>query len=279
MSVVTAEGARLIGLQIRNIVLIEALDLDFGDGLTVLTGETGAGKSILLDALGFALGRKVRRDLVQQGFEQGSATAHFELGPRHVVHEVLRDLELPAAEDGVLVMRRVARREGPASAYVNDQRVSAEAMRRLGERLVEVHGQHDDRGLLDARAHRGLLDAFAGASAEREAVRTAWRALAATRQELAGARDALATAARDADYLRHAVAELDALAPEEGEEERLDAERRLMQAAAKIGAEVAKAAEELGRDAEAALGAALSRLSRIAERAEGHLDAPVAAID
>ncbi|MEM6676585.1 MAG: DNA repair protein RecN [Pseudomonadota bacterium] len=267
----------LVELEIRNIVLIEALTLEFGPGLNVLTGETGAGKSILLDALGFALGRKVRRDLVLAGTGQGSVVAVFAPAPEHPSTAVLADLEIPAEE--TLVLRRVARADGPATAFVNDQRVSAEALRRLGETLVEVHGQHDDRGLLDPRAHRPLLDAYAGLGAERAAVRAAWRELEAARRVLTEAREVLAKASADADFLRHAVAELDRLAPEVGEEERLDAERRLMQAASRIREEVEKAAEALSPQAEGALADALSRLSRVADRAEGYLDAPLAAID
>ncbi|MEM6489897.1 MAG: AAA family ATPase, partial [Pseudomonadota bacterium] len=129
-----AEGAfgRLAALEIRSIVLIDALDLSFAPGLTVLTGETGAGKSILLDALGFALGRKPRRDLVLAGAAQGSATALFEIGPRHPALAVMDELALAPAEDGMLVCRRVARADGPASAFVNDQRVSAETLARIG---------------------------------------------------------------------------------------------------------------------------------------------------
>ncbi|MGF1553064.1 MAG: DNA repair protein RecN [Paracoccaceae bacterium] len=273
-------AGRLIGLEIRHIVLIEALDLEFGPGLNVLTGETGAGKSILLDALGFALGRRARRDLVLAGRGQGSATASFAVGPRHAVHAVLDDLGLPPCEDGLLVLRRVARADGPATAFANDQRVSAEALRRIGATLVEVHGQHDDRGLLDPKAHRALLDAFAGAEAERRGVRETWSRAAIARRRLDEARETLARAARDADYLRHAVAELEDLAPEAEEEERLDAERRLMQAAARIGDEVAKAEGEIGPSgAEGALASALSRLSRVSDRAEGTLDAALAAID
>ncbi|MEM7498387.1 MAG: DNA repair protein RecN [Pseudomonadota bacterium] len=267
----------LLSLEIRNIVLIEALTLDFDAGLNVLTGETGAGKSILLDALGFALGRRVRRDLVQAGAGQGSVTAVFAPGEDHPSAAILEELDLTAAEE--LVLRRVARADGPASAFVNDQRVSAEALRRIGETLVEVHGQHDDRGLLDPRAHRPLLDAFAGIASERAATRAAWGKADAARRGLTEARETLAKAAADADFLRHAVAELDKAAPEEGEEERLDAERRLMQAAARIGEEVQKAADALGQRAEGGAADALDRLTRVADRAEGHLDAPIAALD
>ncbi|MEM6971296.1 MAG: DNA repair protein RecN [Pseudomonadota bacterium] len=276
-----ATGAgRLASLDIRDIVLIERLTLDFGAGLNVLTGETGAGKSILLDALGFALGRKARRDLVRSGAAQGSVTAVFEIAPGHAVEAVLTELALDPAEDGALVLRRVSRADGPGTALVNDQRVSASALARIGAALVEVHGQHDDRGLLDPRAHRGLLDAFAVTAPLRAATREAWAAASAARTRLGAAEEALAAAARDAEFLRHAVAEFDALAPEAGEEESLDAARRTMQAAQRIGEDVTKAADELSpAGAEGSMAAALARLTRVAERAEGRLDSAIDALD
>ncbi|MBK0399677.1 DNA repair protein RecN [Limibaculum sp. M0105] len=269
----------LKALSIRNIVLIEALDLDFGTGLNVLTGETGAGKSILLDALGFALGRKVRRDLLMAGASDGGVTAEFAVAPDHAVHAMLDELGL-AAEEGDIVIRRLASANGPARAFLNDQRVSAEALRRVGELLVEVHGQHDDRGLLDPRAHRGLLDAFAGIEAELAETRERWRAAEAARRALDAARDRLARAASDADFLRHAVAELEKLAPQPGEEEALDAERRLMQVAVRIGEEVAKAAQALSTEgAEGLMAGALSHLTHAAARAEGRLEAAIETLD
>ncbi|MEM1161943.1 MAG: AAA family ATPase, partial [Pseudomonadota bacterium] len=165
----------LRSLSIRDIVLIERLDLDFGPGLNVLTGETGAGKSILLDALGFALGRKVRRDLVRAGSEKASVVAEFELTAEHPAHAAIADLDLPAA-DGELILRRTASAEGPSRAFINDQRVSSAVLADLGALLVEVHGQHDDRGLLNPRAHRPLLDAYAGNGSLLAGVREAWAA-------------------------------------------------------------------------------------------------------
>ena len=269
----------LRALAIRNIVLIEALDLEFGPGLNVLTGETGAGKSILLDALGFALGRKMRRDLLMSGTEQGSVTAEFEVGPDHPVWTLLAETGLETGA-GELVIRRIAAESGPSRAFVNDQRVSADALRRVGDVLVEVHGQHDDRGLLDPKAHRGLLDAFATDDAALDQVRERWRASEEARRALDAARHRIAKAAEDADFLRHAVAELGKLAPEPGEDDRLDAERRLMQVAARIGDEVAKAAQALsGEGAEGLMAGALSRLTHAAERAEGRLEAAIEALD
>ncbi|MBY8974992.1 DNA repair protein RecN [Rhodobacteraceae bacterium NNCM2] len=269
----------LLSLSIRNIVLIEALDLEFDDGLIVLTGETGAGKSILLDALGFALGRKSRRDLLRGGADQGSVTAVFDCAEDHPVRARMAEFGLEGSSDE-LILRRVVAASGRTSAFVNDQRASAEALSQIGELLVEVHGQHDDRGLLNPRAHRVLLDQAGGLAAEVAKVGSLWSAREAARTALEDARQKLATAAADADYLRHAVEELNQLAPEAGEDARLDAERRLIQASARIGEEIAKAAAELsGEGAEGLMATAVSRLSHVSESAEGVLNAPIAALD
>jgi DNA repair protein RecN (Recombination protein N) len=269
----------LLSLEIRNIVLIEALTLDFHSGLNVLTGETGAGKSILLDALGFALGRKTGRELVGVTAGQGSVTAIFGPGEGHPVFEVLDQLGLEASP-GELVMRRVAAQDGPARCFVNDQRTSAEALRHIGERLVEVHGQHDDRGLLNPRAHRPLLDAFGDHASLLTDTRACWAGAEAAERQLQEARAHLARAAEDADFLRHSVAELEKLAPELGEDDQLDTERRLIQAAGRIRDEVARAAQALSTEgAEGILSEALSWLTHAADKAEGLLDAPIDAVD
>ena len=268
----------LLGLEIRNIVLIEALSLEFRPGLNVLTGETGAGKSILLDALGFALGRKTGRELVGTADDSGSVTAVFATGPDHPVRAVLEDLGLDAGEE--LVLRRVAGRDGPARCFVNDQRTSAEALSRIGATLVEVHGQHDDRGLLNPRMHRPLLDAFAGLGPRIAETRAAWAEAEAAERQLTEARDTLAAARADEEFLRHCLAELEELAPEPGEADHLDAERRLIQQAAKIREEVARAAQALSTEgAEGVLSQALSWLTHASEKAEGLLDAPIDSID
>ncbi len=268
----------LRGLEIRNIVLIEALDLAFEPGLNVLTGETGAGKSILLDALGFALGRRGRAEMVRAGAGQGSVTAVFEVEEGHAALAVLDELRL-AGGPGELILRRAQAEGGSARGFVNDQRASAEAMARIGASLVEVHGQRDDRGLLDPRAHGALLDAYGGLEGERDALGQLWSAAQAAAAGLSEARETLAKAAAEADYLRHAVDELERLAPEAGEDAALDTERRRMQAGERIRAEVARAAELVSPEAEAAAADALDRLARVAERAEGLLDEPVAALD
>jgi DNA repair protein RecN (Recombination protein N) len=269
----------LLSLEIRNIVLIEALALEFQPGLNVLTGETGAGKSILLDALGFALGRKTGRELVGASGGQGSVTAVFKLGAGHPVTGVLDELGLEA-DTGELVLRRVAAQDGPARCFVNDQRTSAEALRQIGEVLVEVHGQHDDRGLLNPRAHRPLLDAFGALNNLLSLTRKSWVAAEAAERQLQEDRARLARAAEDADFLRHSVAELDELAPEPGEDDLLDTERRLIQSAGRIRDEVARAAQALSPEgAEGMLSDALSWLTHAADKAEGLLDAPIEAVD
>ncbi|MEM9139355.1 MAG: DNA repair protein RecN, partial [Pseudomonadota bacterium] len=269
----------LRSLSIRDIVLIEALDLDFEAGLNVLTGETGAGKSILLDALGFALGLKVRRDLLRAGARAGSVVAEFEPAPDHRVRDLLEALGLPGADDG-LILRRVASAEGPSRGFVNDQRVSTDVLRQVGALLVEVHGQHDDRGLLNPRAHRPLLDAFAGLGAELGAVRGAWAAWQEAQKALDDARLAIAKAAEDADFMRHSVEELEALAPQAGEDAALDSERRLIRQAAGLIEEIAKAAKALGPEgAEGGLGDALGRLTHLTDKAEGRLETTIAAVD
>jgi len=269
----------LLSLEVRNIVLIDSLVLEFQPGLNVLTGETGAGKSILLDALGFALGRKTGRELVGTAGDLGSVTAVFDPGPDHPVRALLGELGL-AGDGGELVLRRSAASDGPARCFVNDQRTSAEALSRIGELLVEVHGQHDDRGLLNPRAHRPLLDAFGDLGALCAEVRAAWNAAEKARRDLDAAQAQLADAARDADFLRHSAAELEKLAPEPGEADRLDAERRLIQAAGRIRDEVARAAQALSNEgAEGVLAEALSWLSHASDKAEGLLDAPIDAID
>lgn len=272
----------LVSLDIRNIALIEALELSFEPGLNVLTGETGAGKSILLDALGFALGRKTRRDLLRSGSEEGRVEAVFTLPADHPAMALLEEVGLPLG--GEIVLRRLTSSAGPSRAFVNDMRVSAETLQRLGEVLVEVHGQHDDRGLLNAKAHRPLLDAAAGLVPDVALIRNNWSRREACRRELDQAQADLARASEDAEYLRFAVEELHRLAPESGEADKLDAERRLIQAAAKITEELDRARQDLSADgAEGAMATALSRLTHAAERAGeeagARLEAPIAALD
>jgi DNA repair protein RecN (Recombination protein N) len=265
----------LRSLTIRDIVLVQSLTLDLAPGLNVLTGETGAGKSILLDALGLTLGRKGRADMLRAGAAEGSAVAVFDIRPDHPARALLDEAGVEA-DDDELILRRVLAADGRARGFVNDQRASAELMRRIGETLVEIHGQHDDRGLLNPSGHRGMLDAFAGLDAA--PVRAAWAAWRAAEAEVAEAETAAEAAARDAEWLRHAAGELTALAPEAGEDAALDAERRRMQGAAKVREEVARAAAEIAAASQAAADAA-RRLTRAVEGAEGALDEGAGALD
>ncbi|MBW4960491.1 DNA repair protein RecN [Sulfitobacter sp. CW3] len=267
----------LRGLDISNMLIIDRLELAFQPGLNVLTGETGAGKSILLDSLGFVLGWRGRADLVRQGADQGEVTAWFDLAETHPAHAVLEEAGLPGGRE--LILRRINASDGRKTAWVNDRRCSGEVLRALSETLVELHGQHDDRGLLDPKGHRAILDDFAKASGLRDKVRQAWSALAAARKaatKAAQERDAIAA---EEEFLRHAVAELDKLNPQEGEEAQLDVRRRLMQGAEKIRSDVVNAYEMLGQGgAESQLGDALRWLDGVADRADGTLEAPMAAL-
>lgn len=265
----------LRSLEIRDMLIIDRLDLDFRPGLNVLTGETGAGKSILLDCLGFVLGWRGRAELVRAGAEQGEVTAVFDLPQGHAARAVLAQAGLPEADD--LILRRVNAADGRKTAFVNDRRASGEVLRALSDTLVELHGQQDDRGLLNPRGHRQLLDAFAGVDIG--PVRRAWTDRASAARALAAAEAELAAMRAEEAFLRHAVAELDALDPKPGEEAELDATRRMMQGAARIREDVAKALQALGPDgAEGLMGDAVRWLEAAADRAEGLIDEPVAAL-
>jgi len=264
-------------LDIRDMLLIQRLTLDFRSGLNVLTGETGAGKSILLDCLGFVLGWRGRADLTRQGADTGEVTAVFDLPEGHPARAVLAEAGLPGGEE--LILRRTNTADGRKTAWVNDRRASGEVLRALSETLVELHGQHDDRGLLDARGHRRLLDAFAGAEPVQAEVRAAWARRREAARALEAAEAALEKARAEEDFLRHAVAELDKLDPRPGEEAELDTRRRLMQGAERIREGVAQAHGALGAEgAEGILIDALRRLEDASEKAEGRLEAPIAAI-
>jgi DNA repair protein RecN (Recombination protein N) len=268
----------LRGLDISDMLIIDRLELGFQPGLNVLTGETGAGKSILLDSLGFVLGWRGRADLVRQGAAQGEVTAVFDLPEDHPAHAVLQEAGLPDSDE--LILRRVNTSEGRKSAWVNDRRCSGEVLRALSETLVELHGQHDDRGLLNPRGHRAILDDFADNGALRDRTRAAWSALSAARKAAARAEADRAAIAAEEEYLRHAAAELDKLDPQEGEEAELDTRRRLMQGAEKIRTDVVNAYEVMGQNgAEAALGDALRWLDGVADKAEGALEEPMAALN
>ncbi len=267
----------LRALEIRDMLIIDRLDLEFQPGLNVLTGETGAGKSILLDSLGFVLGWRGRAALVRTGAEQGEVVAEFQLPEGHAAFAVLEEAGLPVSDE--LILRRVNTADGRKTGWVNDRRVSGEVLRQLSDTLVELHGQHDDKGLLDPKGHRAILDAYAGTDAAREAVRGTWRDLHAARKARDKAIEALEAVRAEEDFLRHAVDELSKLAPEAGEEEVLDKRRRAMQAAEKIRDDIAQASNALGYDgAEGAMASALRWLEGAADKADGRLDAPITAL-
>ena len=261
-------------LEIRDMLIIDRLELSFQPGLNVLTGETGAGKSILLDSLGFVLGWRGRADLVRAGAERGEVVAVFDLAPGHPARAVLEDAGFPDSDE--LILRRVNTADGRKTAWVNDRRASGEVLRRLSETLVELHGQQDDRGLLDPRGHRDMLDTYGRLGPQRDAVRAAWSARSKARKALEEAEIALEKVRAEEDFLRHAVKELDALDPQPGEEAELDIRRRLMQGAERIREDIARAATLIGSDgAEGAAGDSLRWLEGVSDQAEGALDGPV----
>lgn len=265
----------LCSLDIRDLLLIDRLELDFQRGLNVLTGETGAGKSILLDSLGFVLGWRGRADLVRQGASQGEVTAVFDLPADHPAHAVLQEAGFEHSDE--LILRRVNSADGRKTAWVNDRRASGEVLRALSETLVELHGQHDDRGLLNARGHRALLDDFA--RIDLAALRSSWTARRKAKEALEAAQTRAEELRAEEEFLRHAVAELDALDPQPGEDAVLDAARRRMQGAARVREDVARAQQALSYDgAEGMLGDAMRWLDGAVEAAEGRLDAPIEAL-
>jgi DNA repair protein RecN (Recombination protein N) len=267
----------LIGLAIRDVVLVDALDLALGPGLTVLTGETGAGKSIILDALGLATGARADAGLIRPGAERASATAVFAPPPGHAAWALLEEkgLEFDPGED--LVLRRQLGSDGRSRAFVNDQPAGVGVLKELGELLVEVHGQHETVGLLDARTHRPLLDASGALDPLVEACRGAWSAWRSALSEAEALRDRAGKAAAEAEELAARLAELDRLDPREDEEAALAAERAILGAAEKALADISAARESLGGEAlSSRIAQAVRALERAKERAlqagggEGH---------
>jgi DNA repair protein RecN (Recombination protein N) len=252
----------LTHLSVRDIVLIEALDLELDRGMTVLTGETGAGKSILLDALALALGARGDAGLVRSGAKSGQVRAAFELEPGHPAFATLEEAGLEPETD--LIIRRTQSADGRARGFVNDQPVSMTLLRSLGASLVEIHGQHDDRALVDPASHRQLLDAYGGLQGLAGDVAKAFAGLQAAEKERDVHAAALAEAAQEADYLKASVEELTALSPEPGEEEALAARRTLMMQAEKVAADVQEAHEAVsgGASPSPILAALMRRLER-----------------
>lgn len=252
----------LTSLSIRDIVLIEKLDLALSDGLTVLTGETGAGKSILLDAVSLALGGRGDGALVRHGAPRGQVTLSFDLAADHPARAALAEADLP--DEGELILRRVQMADGRTRASINDQPVNVQTLRRISASLIELHGQHADRALVDPETHRAVLDAFAGLNADVVALGGLWRVWRSAHNTARSERRRLEEAAREADFIRHAVEELTTLCPEEGEEESLAIRRTAMMHAEKIAGDLSEALDAVGGGSSPIpnLSAAVRRLER-----------------
>jgi len=270
----------LARLSIRDIVLIERLDIEFRRGLAALTGETGAGKSILLDAFALALGGRGDAGLVRHGAEQGQVTATFEVPKAHPANRLLRDNGLDDST-GELILRRVQLSDGRTRAFINDQSVSVQTMKAVGATLVEIHGQHDERALVDASTHRRLLDAFAGLEKDVAALEGLWEQRRAASNDLEAHRAAMERAAQEADYLHHAADELKRLAPSDGEETALAERRTAMMQGEKIAADLREAQEAVSghQSPVTTLAAAVRRLERRAASAPALIEPAVKAID
>ncbi len=269
----------LLHLTIRDVVLIDRLDLDFAPHLSVLTGETGAGKSILLDALGLALGARAESGLVRHGAEQAVVTASFDVAGNERIRAILNEQGIEP--DDTLLLRRVVGMDGRSRGFVNDQPVSIGLMRQLGDRLVEIQGQFEQRGLLDAAGHRVLLDAFAAEPRIIAEVARSWQAWRAARAARETAEAELASARADEEYLRHAVAELDALDPKPGEETALADRRGQLMHRAQTAEAMNAAWRELDgeRGAGHALNSAARLLERVRDKAGGRLDQAIGALE
>jgi DNA repair protein RecN (Recombination protein N) len=266
-------------LSIRDIILIDRLEIDFAGGLAVLTGETGAGKSILLDAFALALGARGDQSLVRQGLEQGQVSAVFEVERNHPARALLKANDI-AAEDE-LILRRVQFSDGRTRAFVNDQPVSVQVMKELGSALVEIHGQHDDRALVDAATHRRLLDAFGALEDDAAKVEALWEARRAAQDAADAYRMQVEQAKRESDWLRHAVDELDKLSPQAGEETTLATRRTVMMQSEKVAEDLRDAHEVIAgaNSSVPALSGVIRRLERRAAQAPSLVEPAVKALD
>lgn len=269
----------LVQLAIRDIVLIDKLELNFREGLSVLTGETGAGKSILLDAFTLALGGRGDGRLVRQGEAQGQVTAVFDVPADHPARALAASSDIDT--EGDLILRRVQVADGRTRAFVNDQPVGVQVLRAIGAALVEIHGQHDDRALSDSTTHRAILDAFGGLGARQAAVAEAARRVRKARTALTEHRARVEAARKEVDFLRHAVEELAALDPKAGEETELAERRTAMQQGEKVARELNEALDAVAGQGSptAHLSAALRKLERRAALAPGLVEPSIAALD
>jgi DNA repair protein RecN (Recombination protein N) len=271
----------LRALSIRRIVIVDALDLEFGDGLTVLTGETGAGKSILLDSLGLALGERADSGLVQAGADDARVIAEFDVAPDHPARLILADAEVEMEDaDAPILVRRTLGRDGRSRAFVNDQPVTAGLLRRLGDVLAEVHGQFEQHGLLNPARHRLILDEAGSLEARVAKTTRLWGALRAATETLEADRKAAEDARRDEEFLRHAVAELEKLAPDQDEENALADRRAFLMSRSRLGEALKTAISAIDRsDAAGAIRKGERSLARVAEAAEGRFDHALQALE
>jgi len=266
-------------LTIRDIVLIDKLNVDFKNGLCVLTGETGAGKSILLDSLGLALGARADSALVRHGCEKGSVSAEFDLAQDHPFWALLQDQDIE--RESTLVLRRIVTNDGRSKAYINDQPVSISLLRQAGSALVEIHGQYDTQGLLNPITHRSLLDTFGSLTSLAHKTKMVFKGWKEVEKERIQAEAALEKARQDEDYLRHVLEELIQLSPQVGEEEALASERQTMMHGENLleGMKSAHKDLTLNKGVETMMRNALRHLERIAEKAEGRLDEVIETLD
>ncbi len=264
-------------LHIRNVVLVDQLTVEFSTGFCALTGETGAGKSILLDSLGLALGGRSDSGLVRKGTDQAQVSAEFDCPTNHPLHALLAEQGFESGE--MIVLRRIVGADGRSRAFINDQPASIGLLKQAGDMLVEIHGQFETQGLLDPRTHRALLDDYAGVDARR--IGKLWDVWREAGQALATARAALEKAKADEEYLRHAVKELDDLSPEEGEEEQLLIKREGLKNKGQVLEGLQETWEAIGGDtgAEMMVGKAMRTLSRVMEKVPADMSAALAALD
>src|SRR5215813_3598699 len=269
----------LTRLSIRDIVLIDRLDIELSSGLAVLTGETGAGKSILLDAFALALGARGDAALVRHGAEQGQVTACFDVAAGHPARTILAANDISAEDE--LILRRVQFADGRTRAFVNDQPVSVQVLKSLGASLVEIHGQHDERALVDTATHRALLDAFGALESDAAQVARAWSDWRAAREAVEAHRARVEQAQREAEWLRHAVDELARLKPEPGEEKALAERRATMMQAEKVAEDLREAHETAAgsHSPVPGLSATLRRLERRVSQAPALVEPVVKALD
>ena len=259
----------LRGLYITDILLISKLELNFQSGLNILTGETGAGKSILLDSLGFVLGWRGRSSLVRTGANNGEVIAYFDITNSQPVKEILRSAGMPETDE--LILRRTVNLYGRKTSYLNDKRCSGEILRQLSDILVELHGQFDDRGLLNAKTHINLLDNFGDINTSK--LRSLWKNYKKTELELHQAKLSFSEATKDNEYLKHSIAELQELSPENDEDEFLDIKRRSMQTSQKIRGDIEKASELISiNGAESLMSDAIRWLEGVSNVADSSLD-------